>query len=141
MHRYNMPGPVLWLLVVPGDNNKVETTSRNNDIHYHRYLHVCSVSFKIPDSPITTAITQSYLKNKEFVETTGEETGGKPTLWPMGTVTIQQIHRATLASVKGNVRGDLKALQANLLTAASQGHSAELLGWTSPLGTRLHYTF
>lgn len=34
----------------------------------------------------------------------------------------------------GNVRGDLKALLANLLTAASQGHSSELLGWTFPLG-------
>lgn len=58
----------------------------------------------------------------------GERTGGKPTLWPMGTVTIQQIHQAFLASVWGNIRGDLKALLANLLTAASQGHSAELLG-------------
>lgn len=140
MHSYNMPGPVLWLVVVPGDNNKVETTSRNNDIHYHCYLHVRSVSFKIPNSPIKTTITQSDLKNKEFAETTVEGTGGKPTLWPMGTVTIQQIHRAILASVRGNVRGDLKALQANLLTAASQGHSAELLGWTSPLGPRLHCT-
>lgn len=47
-----MPGPVLWLVVVPGDNNKVETTSRNNDIHYDCHLHVRSVIFKIPNSPI-----------------------------------------------------------------------------------------
>lgn len=48
----------------------------------------------------------------KIVEITGERTGGKPTPWPMGTVPIQQIHRAFLASVWGNMLGDLKALVA-----------------------------
>lgn len=62
------------------------------------------------------------------METIAETAGRKPTPWPMGTVTLQQIHRAVLASVWGKYTRVFKTLLANLLTVASQGHSAELLG-------------
>lgn len=76
-----------------------------------------------------------YLKNivavNKIMEITGDRTGGKPTPWPMGTVHIQQIHGAFLASVCGGniaLLGDLKSIASYLLIAASQGHSAGLLG-------------
>lgn len=62
------------------------------------------------------------------METIVETAGDTPTPWPKGTVTIQQIHWALLASVWGKYTRVFKTLLANLLTVASQGHSAELLG-------------
>lgn len=40
IHSYDTPGPVLWLVLVTGDNHTVETISKNNYIHIQCYLQV-----------------------------------------------------------------------------------------------------